>query len=365
VFDVNARLSRLYEAARRLPLDDASRIVIISDLHLGNGGRRDDFVRNAVLCGAALREYYLPRGFHLLLNGDTEELQRYRRARVRQAWPAFFDLLRQFREGGGCTRIAGNHDVEAATDGEAEWAVRLVYGAQTLFVFHGHQAAAVYERFNRGVGLVLRYLAKPLHIGNHSVSHSSERRFKIERRVYEYSIRGRIASIIGHTHRPLFETMSKVDSLKYRIETLCRRYPEAPQVERERMAAYIVVLRRELGRTLARHSQDALPSRVYGTSVHVPCLFNSGCCIGKSGITSIEIVGGRIALVHWFDAARRMRGFVDGAVECIAGNSVRRRVLREDSLRYVFARIGLLAGADEPTTDPPEDGVRLGAPLYA
>jgi hypothetical protein len=45
--------------------------------------------------------------------------------------------------------------------------------------------------------------------------------------VYGFSSRRKIVSIIGHIHRPLFESLSKIDTLKYRIEQLCRHYPLA------------------------------------------------------------------------------------------------------------------------------------------
>ena len=77
----------------------------------------------------------------------------------------------------------------------------------------------------------------------------------------------------------------------------------------------------------------------------VPCIFNSGCVIGKKGITAIEITKGKIALVHWFDR-RKSQKYLDynGYVPVQLGDSEYYRVVfKEDDLNYIFARIKLLA----------------------
>ena len=56
----------------------------MSDLHLGDGGPRDDFRPNAELVHDVLRDYYLEAGYSLVLNGDIEELQRFSYAKIRK-----------------------------------------------------------------------------------------------------------------------------------------------------------------------------------------------------------------------------------------------------------------------------------------
>jgi hypothetical protein len=77
-----------------------------------------------------------------------------------------------------------------------------------------------------------------------------------ERRIYKASKRLGLVSIAGHTHRPLFESLSKYDSLRYSMESLIRDYPRADKEERDFV---------------------------------IPCLFNTGCATGGSGLTAIEI----------------------------------------------------------------------------
>ncbi len=72
-------------------------MVVFSDLHMGDGGPRDDFRFNAELVRSALHGYYLPKGFSLVLNGDIEELQRFRLPAIRSRWGDIFRLFAEFR----------------------------------------------------------------------------------------------------------------------------------------------------------------------------------------------------------------------------------------------------------------------------
>ena len=68
------QLERLLQKAKSVTLDQSSKVLILSDLHMGNGGRRDDFRRNADLVRTMLGSYYLPEKYSLVLNGDVEDL---------------------------------------------------------------------------------------------------------------------------------------------------------------------------------------------------------------------------------------------------------------------------------------------------
>jgi predicted phosphodiesterase len=130
-------------------------------------------------------------------------------------------------------QIAGNHDpdlVNIKSRSQRRLSARkLEYDSKTIFIFHGHQASFFWERFQTLCGFILRYIANPLGIKNYSVSHDSRIRFQTEKRVYNFSRHMQIVSLIGHTHRPLFESLSKVDCLKFKIEQLwpCFKTPLA------------------------------------------------------------------------------------------------------------------------------------------
>jgi hypothetical protein len=88
-----------------------------------------------------------------------------------------------------------------------------------------------------------------------------------------------------------------------------------------------------------------MSSGLYNNELLVPALFNSGCTIGKRGITGLEISHGTIALVHWFD-----RKISDKYLKYNGYNPERyndsdyfRVVIKQDYLDYIFTRTELLA----------------------
>lgn len=91
-------------------MDDNSRIVIFSDLHIGNGKRLDDFKKNAGLFIWVLNRYR-QLGYSLILNGDIEELQRYRLREIQESWPDLFWLFDRFQDSGRLMKVVGNHDL--------------------------------------------------------------------------------------------------------------------------------------------------------------------------------------------------------------------------------------------------------------
>jgi hypothetical protein len=74
-------------------------------------------------------------------------------------------------------------------------------------------------------------------------------------------------------------------------------------------------------------------------------LFNSGCAIGKRGVTAIEIADGEISLVHWFDRTRGAHHLLDhgNRPQRLGRTDYYRTVLKQDRLEYIFGRIKLLA----------------------
>jgi hypothetical protein len=60
---VYRQLDNILEKAHKVPLDKHSRVVIFSDLHMGNGGKNDDFLANEPLFNTALKVYYLKNDY--------------------------------------------------------------------------------------------------------------------------------------------------------------------------------------------------------------------------------------------------------------------------------------------------------------
>lgn len=344
-------LHRLFAGAPLVKMTGRDRLVVFSDLHVGNRSRGDDFLKNADLFMTVLRRHYLGQGYSLVLNGDIEELLRFSLREIESSWPDLFELFGEFDREGRLYKIVGNHDIALPLYREYPFQGRLLDGLKVqhrddvLFIFHGHQASGFHTRFSQLVGLSLRYLARPLGIKNYSVSQNRLRRFRMERRVYAFSHAGRLASLVGHTHRPLFESLSKVDALRFRIEQLCRQYTTARPQTRLRLAEDIRRHKAELQRICAHKGERPNRRGIYNSRLLIPCLFNSGCGIGKRGITAVEVGGGDIALVHWFDRQRSRKHFdlIDEAPQQLDGSDYFRVVLNQDTLDYIFTRIRLLA----------------------
>ena len=348
---IEGTLQRLLDNALRVPLSAADRIVILSDLHLGDGGPRDDFRQNASLVHDVLRDYYLEAGYSLVLNGDIEELQRFRYESIRVSWKKQFDLFEEFRRKTALYKIIGNHDetLPAAsgreTTGTLLESVRFSFEGNTILVFHGHQATIFFERFNAVSGFFLRHVANTLRIRSFPAVYESRKKYITEHRVYAFSSSRKVVSIIGHTHRPLFESLSKIDTLRFRIEQLCRDYTSVSPRARAAIETAIDASLRELERLWEKDRQNGLRGSLYNEQISIPCLFNSGCAIGKRGVTAIEIAGGEIALVHWFDRTRGERHMSEDGKppERLGATDYYRAVLKQDRLQYVFTRIRLLA----------------------
>jgi UDP-2,3-diacylglucosamine pyrophosphatase LpxH len=347
-------LKRLFREAVEVNLDSSSKVVILSDLHMGDGGMLDDFKENAALVKAVLHLHYLSEKFSLILNGDIEELYKFSLESITSAWPELYDLFLKFRQNGFFWKTYGNHD--AALNNRNRYplaqsmteALKMSYDQENLLVFHGHQGSVLlwekYSFLNKTVIFLLKYLAKPAGIKNFSIAYSNRKKFAIEKTIYDFSNRAKVVSIIGHTHRPLFESLSKADYLSYRIEELCRSYPSLDNEKRMKTKEIIGELRAELRACSGKAKKKWLRNGIYN-DITIPSIFNSGCTIGKRGITAIEIDSGMIRLVYWYNGKQNRRFISErnNSPMPLESTGYSRIVLNEDSLDYVFSRLHLLS----------------------
>ena len=337
-----------------------SKYVFLSDLHMGNGGKADDLRRNRRLIRAILSEYYLPRGYTLVLNGDIEDTVKFRFPAIRNAWPELFAAFDAFDAEGRLRKIIGNHDHGLLSLHDYPYrlyeSLLLEDDGRRILVFHGHQANSVYVKMNEVSGFFLRYLAVPLRIRNRNRSPESLRRYRAERRIYRATRQAGIVTITGHTHRPMFESLSKYDSLRLSIETLLGEYPGAREERRIEIARLISVFRSVIEGLNRRDMRHRLATSLYDDkALLVPCMFNSGCATGRHGITGIEIAGAQILLVHFRCGSDPSEYIEREAIraERLSGDACTRFVLRQDSLDAVFTRIGLLGAEAFPERQIP------------
>ena len=343
------KLDRLYENAPVLRLGAGDQLVVFSDLHLGNGGKDDDFARNARLYVNALDKYYAPPGFILALNGDIEELARFRLANITARWSEVYRAWREFADRGALFKLVGNHDLSLLhrRPGDLPFpvgeALRVEIGERRLWLFHGHQTSRLNWAFQTLGTVLLRWLLHPLGIGNYTVARSSRRRFSVERRAYLHARVRNIAVCIGHTHRPLFESLPRLDSVKMEIESLVRRYPKTAEHERPELERRLAALAAEYAE-LQRKDPRSRGENLYHDGPLLPCLYNSGCGIGRHGVTALEFDSRRARLVYWFDG-QRSRKYIEAegyTPQRLEDSDHYRVVLKEENLDYIFTRINLL-----------------------
>ena len=350
---INKRLLALRDRAPEIAISDADRLVIFSDIHMGDGGRQDDFLRNGPMFRTVLERYYEQKEFRLILNGDIEELQRFYPGPIYDEWVDIYEILGRFKDRGALYKLAGNHDLELLVKKRnpleipIHESLRLVYNDSDILLLHGHQAYRYVKAFILLSGLLLRFVANPLGIKNYSVAFNSRKKYRVERRVYRFAKSRKVLAVIGHTHRPLFESLSRQDRLKFHIEQLCRLYPQAAEEEKESLEKRILESKAELQALISKKRNRGMEARgsLYQSGPVVPCLFNSGCCIGKSGITALEIEAGRMALVHWFDRRVRDKYLTSGEHTCrqLEDSEYFRVLLKDENLGYLFTRIRLLS----------------------
>lgn len=347
-------LDELNANAHVIQAKNADKYVIFSDLHMGNGTSKDDFKQNSTIFSTALKSYYGKNGFSLILNGDVEELQRFSYDKIYESWKEVYSIFDEFFAAGKLYKTIGNHDLSWFADDAPNLryplldALVLQFKYGEIFIFHGHQVGKKYQRHNRLVGYTLKYLANPLRIKNYSVAHDSRKQYQIERRVYHYSVFRKKMSIIGHTHRPLFESLSKAERIINQIDYLCREYAntEAPDLG-QKLIKTIESHKKELHKIVKKGRskvEELRSSLLYNTPLHIPCLFNSGCVIGKRGMTCLEIENGHISLVHWFDKdiSTKYLNKKGYEPEELDQTGYYRMVLNRETLSYIFTRIQLL-----------------------
>jgi predicted phosphodiesterase len=344
-------------AAGEIDLRNGGKLLVVSDFHMGNG-RRDDFERNACLVGAILDKYYYEQGYTLVLNGDIEELLKCSLPSIRARWKNLYQIFDRFNGSGRLYKIIGNHDAGLVLERSYPYALYESVTVHTsysrVYIYHGHQGSSIYSRFNKQIAGLVRYVLKPFGIGNITSARSPHKRFAAEKRAYDFSLANSVISVIGHTHRSLFESLGRFEFIKYEIERYCREYPHVSAEKRMLIKKEVTALREELAKLGNKERRDILEKSLYGGDVPVPCLFNAGCAIGKKGINAIELDNNAISLVYWWKSGqgKKFAGRGNYALETLSvpvhpayaesPATCHKVTLNTETLENIHARIELL-----------------------
>lgn len=285
--------------------------MVISDVHLGNTDRADDFKHNEQITMDSL-SYYKTKGYKLILLGDIEELRQFDLSEIKQHYnDTIYKTIRSFGDD-NVIRVYGNHNIDwsvfqypirndQSLSRKPAEALRLkTNGDPNIFLIHGHQDTLDSDKFSWISRGAINIYGKTLeHIIDLDPSPSLTKSMimkDFEKERYNWAKANKRLIICGHTHRAIFASQSWIEKLKKDMIRLQTEIHGANTTNdrKEELIDQIYRLGRQIqyeeqrGREVEPLEQKALP--VY---------FNTGCTLYKSGITLLEIANDEISLNKW------------------------------------------------------------------
>jgi predicted phosphodiesterase len=356
------KLSRLFDELEAVPFDPKKdKYVIFSDQHIG----MKEFDDNKQLYLKAL-DYYYQRGFKLIVIGDFEELHRFGiRALKNKYGSDLYAKENKFLQQGRYHRMFGNHDIDwraprrvgkdlsdILPNLKIVEGIKFKWNGNFIFLTHGHQGDFINDTLGKVGRWFLRWVAHPLGFSSFTTPAKNYiKRRKDETEYYNWAKSRKIIFIAGHTHRPMFESLTKIDRLRIEIENKVREYIAEKDPDKKRnLEKEIKSKRKELLRVRELEGEKEKWPRLEQTELLIPCYFNDGSCLHRNGITCIELGEEKIRLIFLYDKSKRenrkkhLRGLPTSKLG--TGNPeshYMHQVLEDEELEYVFARIQLLS----------------------
>lgn len=300
-----------------IDLSGEKKYILFSDLHLGNGGKADDFCMNEATMLIALA-HYRKEGFELVLVGDIEELWQFALEEVRSRYfSTIYKAIRAFPDV-LVHRIFGNHDGDwnkvcidptkshPVQPGIAAEGIRVknADGNLPILICHGHQgdiesdrgawSSRFFVRCYRFFEPLLRKLGKknPPAIRSQILKNH-------EKIFYDWAKANKVLLICGHTHRAIFASKSFLEKCQDELALAKAAYRDV-----SRTNALRGEYRREIQALKKKIRREKSHDRKI-TSVEPKCIdprphyFNTGSGIYDDGITGIELTADKIKLVKW------------------------------------------------------------------
>ena len=289
-----------------IPFDiHRDKFIVLSDQHKGAKNDADDFMpceRNYL---AAL-DYYYQNDYYFINLGDCEELWENTLTPVKKSNGASFEREKLFLQKDRYLKIFGNHDLYWGNDIiTAPDELKDIYGQSVtiyegvilqtqindtpfqIFLTHGHQGDLKSDGnwFSKWfVSNVWAKLQAYLCLHPDTPAYDTQLKTAHNTMMYEWSSNNNIALITGHTHQPVFESLTL-------LERLYSRLAKAIKAKDEKAAEEI---KAHIHRRFVKG--EVLPD----FTGFKPNYFNSGCCCFSDGdITGIEISDGCIRLIKW------------------------------------------------------------------
>lgn len=313
-----------------ISIKKGDQFIIFSDQHRGAKNGADDFM-NAEPNYLAALDYYYKNDFHFISLGDNEELWENSLSKVKKYNEVTFEAERLFIQQKRFYKIFGNHDLYWANDPLAFWQLKKIYGQEvkvyeglilklaisngqlandklrpitsnsqfpitnssrnllTIFLTHGHQGDASsdgnwFSKFF--VSRIWAPLQAFLKINPNTPAYNTALKTEHNRIMYEWSSQQKsLLLITGHTHQPVFESLTHPEKL----------FKELLQAKSRNDSIKVEQLEAELN--WRKKGNNRLNEGILSMG---PSYFNSGCCCFSDGdITGIELNSENISLIKW------------------------------------------------------------------
>nr|WP_294948245.1 metallophosphoesterase [uncultured Mucilaginibacter sp.] len=281
------------------------KFIILSDQHKGARDGADMFAKAEKNYLAAL-DYYYTELFTYINLGDSEELWENIFLTVKKHNKATFEREKLFIDADRFIKIFGNHDLYWGNDPLAMVSLAQIYGKiirvyegavlQTIvkqqpfsiFMTHGHQGDLQSDGnwFSKWfVSDIWGPLQGFLSINPNTPAFNNQLKTDHNRIMYEWSSeRKNMLLITGHTHQPVFRSLTQLESLYISLDDAKKAGDTLKTAELEKKITEL-------------HLQGNTQPDFNG---YLDTYFNTGCCCFDDGdITGIEIADGCIRLIKW------------------------------------------------------------------
>lgn len=311
---VDAALSELYENITNHPGDKGEvipfdplkdKFIILSDQHKGARDGMDVFAKADKNYLAALDHYHKNEFFYINL-GDSEELWENLFVTVKRHNKATFEKEKLFLNRKAFLKIFGNHDLYWANDPLAPVSLLQIYGEKikiyegailqakiknktlSIYMTHGHQGDLQSDGnwFSKWfVSDIWGPFQSYLRINPNTPANNDELKTAHNQMMYQWSSKRKNTLLItGHTHQPVFKSLTHIEELYNGLEV----------ANKAGDSNKIAELQKQIGHRQSKG--DKLPN----FTGYLDTYFNSGCCCFDDGdITGIEIADGCIRLIKW------------------------------------------------------------------
>ncbi|MDB4924097.1 metallophosphoesterase [Mucilaginibacter sp.] len=284
---------------------EKDKFIILSDQHKGARDGADIFAKAAKNYLSALDHYNKQKFFYINL-GDSEELWENLFITIKRHNKATFEAERKFLERNALIKIFGNHDLYWDNDPLAAVSLMQLYQQPvkiyegvilettfnnkklSIYMTHGHQGDLQSDGnwFSKWfVSDIWAPFQSYLRINPNTPANNDQLKTDHNRLMYEWSSKRKDTVLItGHTHQPVFRSLTE-------LEILYEKQAQAKQANESAEA-------RELQAKIDKlHLKASRPPDFKG---YLDTYFNSGCCCFDDGdITGIEIADSCIRLIKW------------------------------------------------------------------